>query len=74
MGHRVRKLGPKAGLQPPDYRVPPCHRMALVLLGVLSHPTPAPRLFVDTENADMVLLRAVARYLLVCELLSTPMS
>lgn len=48
--------------------------MALVFLGVLSHSMLAHRLFVDTKNADVVILREIARYLLVCKLLRAPES
>ena len=65
---------PNACTQPPDYQVFPGRGTALVYLGVLSHPVLAPRLFADTKNADVVILREIARYLLVCKLLRAPKS
>lgn len=68
-GHRVRDPRPDTPIQPPDHQVFPGRGMVLVFLGVLNYTVPALRLLVDTENADMVVLRGIARYLLVCKLL-----
>lgn len=70
----MRDPRPNTRIQPPDHQVFPSRGMALVFLGVLSHSMLAHRLFVDTKNADVVILREIARYLLVCKLLRAPES